>query len=192
MRSKNFSWRYSLAATVLLLSPFDLLASLGMDMYLPAVPFMPNALGTTASTIQLTLTTYLVMIGAGQLLFGPLSDRLGRRPVLLGEVASPTLWRQWTIALTSSAEVFLGLRILQACGASACLVSTFATVRDIYAGREESNVIYGILGSMLAMVPAVGPLLRSARRHVAWVAGYLCVSRFGHDRCICSSVAILA
>ncbi|WP_440247459.1 MFS transporter, partial [Escherichia coli] len=61
--------------------------------------------------------------------------------------------------LTSSAEVFLGLRILQACGASACLVSTFATVRDIYAGREESNVIYGILGSMLAMVPAVGPLL---------------------------------
>ncbi|EDX0179406.1 MFS transporter, partial [Salmonella enterica] len=84
MSSKNFSWRYSLAATVLLLSPFDLLASLGMDMYLPAVPFMPNALGTTASTIQLTLTTYLVMIGAGQLLFGPLSDRLGRRPVLLG------------------------------------------------------------------------------------------------------------
>ena len=67
-----------------MLSPFDLLASLGMDMYLPAVPFMPNALGTTASTIQLTLTTYLVMIGAGQLLFGPLSDRLGRRPVLLG------------------------------------------------------------------------------------------------------------
>ena len=91
---KNFSWRYSLAATVLLLSPFDLLASLGMDMYLPAVPFMPNALGTTASTIQLTLTTYLVMIGAGQLLFGPLSDRLGRRP-FYWEVASPTLWRQW-------------------------------------------------------------------------------------------------
>ncbi len=158
MRSKNFSWRYSLAATVLLLSPFDLLASLGMDMYLPAVPFMPNALGTTASTIQLTLTTYLVMIGAGQLLFGPLSDRLGRRPVLLGGGLAYVV-ASMGLALTSSAEVFLGLRILQACGASACLVSTFATVRDIYAGREESNVIYGILGSMLAMVPAVGPLL---------------------------------
>ncbi|HAJ4137357.1 TPA: CmlA/FloR family chloramphenicol efflux MFS transporter, partial [Escherichia coli] len=158
MSSKNFSWRYSLAATVLLLSPFDLLASLGMDMYLPAVPFMPNALGTTVSTIQLTLTTYLVMIGAGQLLFGPLSDRLGRRPVLLGGGLAYVV-ASMGLALTSSAEVFLGLRILQACGASACLVSTFATVRDIYAGREESNVIYGILGSMLAMVPAVGPLL---------------------------------
>ena len=104
MRSKNFSWRYSLAATVLLLSPFDLLASLGMDMYLPAVPFMPNALGTTASTIQLTLTTYLVMIGAGQLLFGPLSDRLGRRPVLLGGGLAYVV-ASMGLALTSSAEV---------------------------------------------------------------------------------------
>lgn len=51
------------------------------------------------------------------------------------------------------------LRIIQAAGASACLVATFATVRDIYAGRNESNVIYGLLGSMLAFVPAVGPLL---------------------------------
>lgn len=104
---KNFSWRYSLAATVLLLSPFDLLASLGMDMYLPAVPFMPNALGTTASTIQLTLTTYLVMIGAGQLLFGPLSDRLGRRP-FYWEVASPTLWRQWASLLRHRLKSFWG------------------------------------------------------------------------------------
>ncbi|PHP59350.1 chloramphenicol efflux MFS transporter, partial [Salmonella enterica subsp. enterica serovar Typhimurium] len=98
------------------------------------------------------------MIGAGQLLFGPLSDRLGRRPVLLGGGLAYVV-ASMGLALTLSAEVFLGLRILQACGASACLVSTFATVRDIYAGREESNVIYGILGSMLAMVPAVGPLL---------------------------------
>ncbi len=84
MRSKDFSWRYSLPATLLLLSPFDLLASLGMDMYLPVVPFMADALGSGAGTIQLTLTAYLVLLGAGQLLFGPLSDRLGRRPVLLG------------------------------------------------------------------------------------------------------------
>ncbi|HAS0763709.1 chloramphenicol efflux MFS transporter CmlB [Pseudomonas aeruginosa] len=158
MRSKNCNWRYSLAVTVLLLSPFDLLASLGMDMYLPAVPFMPHALGTTAGTIQLTLTTYLVMIGAGQLLFGPLSDRLGRRPVLLAGGAAYVA-ASIGLVVTSSAGVFLGFRILQACGASACLVATFATVRDIYAGRKESNVIYGLLGSMLAMVPAIGPLL---------------------------------
>ncbi len=73
---------------------FDLLASARHgQLYLPAVPFMPNALGTTASTIQLTLTTYQCMIGAGQLLFGPLSDRLGAP--FCKEVASRrTLWRQ--------------------------------------------------------------------------------------------------
>lgn len=158
MRSKNDVWRYSLAATVLLLSPFDLLASLGMDMYLPVVPLMPDVLGTTPEAIQFTLTLYLVVIGAGQLLFGPLSDRLGRRPVLLaGGIVY--LVASMGLAVATSVELFLGLRIFQACGASACLVATFATVRDIYAGRDESNVIYGVLGSMLAMVPAAGPLL---------------------------------
>ena len=158
MRSKDFSWRYSLPATLLLLSPFDLLASLGMDMYLPVVPFMADALGSGAGTIQLTLTAYLVLLGAGQLLFGPLSDRLGRRPVLLGGGIA-YIAASFGLTVVSSPELFLSFRVLQACGASACLVSTFATVRDIYSGREESNVIYGLLGSMLAMVPAIGPLL---------------------------------
>lgn len=181
MRSKDFSWRYSLPATLLLLSPFDLLASLGMDMYLPVIPFMADALGAGAGTIQLSLTAYLVLLGAGQLLFGPLSDRLGRRPVLLGGgiayiVASIGL------ALASSPEIFLGFRVLQACGASACLVATFATVRDIYAGREESNVIYGLLGSMLAMVPAIGPLLGTLiDAWLGWRAifGLLGIAMFG-------------
>ncbi|RRS11217.1 CmlA/FloR family chloramphenicol efflux MFS transporter, partial [Escherichia coli] len=56
MSSKNFSWRYSLAATVLLLSPFDLLASLGMDMDFPPPPVPPQEIPPKESTIQLTLT----------------------------------------------------------------------------------------------------------------------------------------
>ncbi|PHM28751.1 chloramphenicol resistance protein [Xenorhabdus budapestensis] len=157
MHSKNFLWQYSFTTTVLLLSPFSLLPSLAMDMYLPVMPIITDALGAGAGTIQLTLTIYMVMLGIGQLLFGPLSDRFGRRPVLLSGGIGFTV-ASLGLAITSSSEIFLGLRIIQACGASACLVAMFATVRDIYSGRKEINVIYGILGSMLAMVPAIAPL----------------------------------
>lgn len=127
-------------------------------MYLPVVPYMPDAIGTTPEVIQLTLSIYLVMIGAGQLLFGPLSDRFGRRPILLWG-SFVYLLASFGLAVSSSINLFLVCRFAHACGASACLVAMFATVRDIYASREESHVIYGILGSMLAIVPAVGPII---------------------------------
>ena len=154
MRSKDLTWRYSLAVPLLLLSPFDLIASLGMDMYLPVIPSMAQALNASASTIQLTLTVYLVVLGAGQLIVGPLSDHFGRRPVLL--LGGMTyLLASVGLALASSPAAFLALRTFQAAGASACLVAVFATVRDVYAKRPEGSVIYGLLGSMLAMVPAL-------------------------------------
>ncbi len=157
-------WPYSLAATLLLLSPFDLIASLGMDVYLPVVPLMPAALAATPALVQLTLSLYLLLLGCGQLLFGPLSDRIGRRPVLLGGTLLFTL-ASAGLALTASAGLFLALRLAQAAGAAAMLVATFATVRDVYATRREGAVIYSLLGSMLAFVPAFGPLLGAGVDH---------------------------
>jgi DHA1 family florfenicol/chloramphenicol resistance protein-like MFS transporter len=150
------TWTHSLQVSLLILAPFDLLASLGMDIYLPVVPRMPDALHTTPATIQLTLSVYMLVLGCGQLAFGPLSDWIGRRPVLLGgallfDIASAAL------AVTGSGPVFVTLRVAQAAGAAATLVATFATVRDVFAGRPESVLIYSVLGSMLGFVPALGP-----------------------------------
>ncbi len=82
MTTTRPAWAYTLAA-LLLMAPFDILASLAMDIYLPVVPAMPGILNTTPAMIQLTLSLYMVMLGVGQVIFGPLSDRIGRRPILL-------------------------------------------------------------------------------------------------------------
>lgn len=167
MSVKNPVWAHGLPAALLLMAPFDLLASLAMDIYLPVVPAMPERLGTSPTLIQLTLSLYMILLGAGQIVFGPLSDRIGRRPVLLGG-AVLFATTSFVLAAADSGPVFLLLRIAQAAGAAAALVATFATVRDVYAERPEGAVIYSLFGSMLAFVPALGP-----------VAGALIAGQFG-------------
>lgn len=167
MSEKNPVWAHGLPAALLLMAPFDLLASLAMDIYLPVVPAMPDRLDTSPSLIQLTLSLYMILLGAGQIVFGPLSDRIGRRPVLLGGAVLFAA-ASFALAAADSGPVFLLLRIAQAAGAAATLVATFATVRDVYAERPEGALIYSLFGSMLAFVPALGP-----------VAGALIAGHFG-------------
>lgn len=155
--NKTGLWTYSLPFALLLLAPFNLLASLGMDIYLPAVPAMPRILGTTPAVVQLTLTLYMIMLGVGQILFGPLSDRIGRRPVLIGG-ALCFAFASLALAATTSPALFVALRLVQATGAAAMLVALFATVRDVYADRPENVTIYSLMNAMLAFVPALGPV----------------------------------
>jgi MFS transporter, DHA1 family, chloramphenicol/florfenicol resistance protein len=167
MSPKPPVWAYSLPTALLLMAPFDILASLAMDIYLPVVPAMPGILGASPATVQLTLSLYMLMLGLGQIIFGPISDRIGRRPVLVGG-AILFAAASFGLAASSTAIPFVTLRFLQAVGASAVLVATFATVRDVYADCPESAFIYSLFSSMLAFVPALGP-----------IAGAMLAERFG-------------
>lgn len=158
MTTRNLkAWTYGPPAALMLLAPFNILASLGMDIYLPVVPAMPAIFGTTPDLIQLTLTVYMIMLGVGQVFFGPISDRIGRRPVLIGG-ALIFAAASFLLAATTSASFFVALRILQAIGASATLVAIFATIRDVYADRPESTSVYSWMNALLALVPALGPI----------------------------------
>lgn len=179
MSSSRSSWAFTLPAALLLMAPFDILASLGMDIYLPVVPAMPALLGTTPAVIQLTLSLYMLLLGTGQLIFGPLSDRIGRRPVLLTG-ATLFVLASTAAALSSSAWAFVGFRVLQALGASATLVALFATVRDVYADRPEGVVIYSLFSSILAFVPALGPIAGALiARAGGWQAIFLSLAGIG-------------
>jgi DHA1 family florfenicol/chloramphenicol resistance protein-like MFS transporter len=108
-------WAYSLPTALLLMAPFDILASLAMDIYLPIVPAMPGILDTSPAIVQLTLSLYMVMLGLGQIVFGPLSDRIGRRPVLIsGAILFAAA--SFCLAASSTAVPFVVLRFLQAVG----------------------------------------------------------------------------
>ncbi|MBO1908657.1 CmlA/FloR family chloramphenicol efflux MFS transporter [Microvirga sp. 3-52] len=179
MSPKPPVWAYSLPTALLLMAPFDILASLAMDIYLPIVPAMPGILGTSPAIVQLTLSLYMVMLGLGQIIFGPISDRIGRRPVLIGG-AILFAAASFCLAASSTTVSFVVLRFLQAVGASAAMVATFATVRDVYADRPESVVIYSLFSSMLAFVPALGP-----------IAGALLADTFGW-RSIFVTLGVLA
>ncbi|CAN7149512.1 CmlA/FloR family chloramphenicol efflux MFS transporter [Phenylobacterium sp. LjRoot164] len=171
--SKARPWDYSLPAALMLLAPFDVLASLAMDIYLPVVPDMPGQLSTTPAVVQLTLSLYMAVLGLGQVAFGPLSDRLGRRPVLLGG-AGLFVGASLGLALADAGPAFVAWRVLQAAGASAALVATFATVRDVYAERPEAASIYGLLGAILSFVPALGPIAGALIAHgFGWRAIFL-------------------
>ena len=125
-------------ALTLLLSLLTALGPLSMDMYLPSLPDIGRTLNAPTLQVQLTISSYLFGFAVGQIFYGPVSDRFGRRPILL---AALVLYALATIgcALAQSIGALIGLRFLQAVGGAGAIVLARAVVRDIYSGTRAGN-----------------------------------------------------
>ncbi|MDN3544608.1 MAG: multidrug effflux MFS transporter [Roseateles asaccharophilus] len=153
--------RPSLGWQVLALALLLGLQPIGTDLYLPALPALRAELGAAMSATQLTLSGLILAFGLGQLLMGPLSDRLGRRPVLLGGL---TLYAMAGAggALAADIELLVLCRVMQGLGLAAAVVGARAMLRDWFAPQEGARVMARALGGLglLAMLsPPLGGLL---------------------------------
>ncbi|WP_149539940.1 multidrug effflux MFS transporter [Siccirubricoccus phaeus] len=130
-----------------------------MQILVPTMPALAVALGTSYGTVQFVLTGYLLGMGLGQMIYGPLSDRYGRKPLLLGGLG---LFLLGTVlaAAAPSAPLLIAARVLQAVGGCAGMVLGRAMVRDAYP-REEAASVIGVVSSAMAVAPMISPLLGS-------------------------------
>ncbi len=157
-------------------------APLSIDMYLPAFPAMAVEFGTTASAIQLTLTTFLIGLALGQLAIGPLSDRFGRRPLMLAGTAVCIL-ASAACALAPNIELLTVFRFLQGFSGAAGVVLSRAVVADRARGAAAARV-FSLMMIINGAAPVIAPLIGGSLigvigwRGVFWILTGLAVAMF--------------
>lgn len=144
-------------AMTLVLALFTAVGPLATDMYLPALPAIARDLGAGVAQTQFTLSVFLIGFAAGQFIYGPVSDRIGRKPVLLAGLGLFVV-ASLACTLATNIEALIAARFGQALGGAGPIVLGRAMVRDLYegarAGRELSR-----MGSIMGLVPAVAPVV---------------------------------
>ncbi len=144
-------------ALTALLAALTAVGPLSTDMYLPSLPEIARLLGATAAETQLTISAFLVGFAIGQLVYGPLSDRHGRKPVLLGAMA---LYVVASIACASatSIEMLIAARAVQAFAGCGGIVLGRAVVRDLYSGARAGREL-SLIASVMALAPVFAPVV---------------------------------
>jgi len=173
-------------ALTALLALLTAVGPMSVDLYLPSLPELGRVFGASVPQVQLTLSGYLLCFAIGQIVFGPISDHVGRKPVLL---AALSLYVAVCLGcvFASSIEMLIALRCLQALGVAGAPVLARAIVRDLYqgvrAGRELAR-----MGSITALAPVVAPSLGGILQSTfGWRASFLGMAALG----LCAIVLVV-
>ncbi|MBP6120965.1 MULTISPECIES: multidrug effflux MFS transporter [Providencia] len=142
---------------LILLLLLVLLGPLGIDLYLPTIPAIAKDLDSSESVIQSTIALFILVLGLGQLISGPLVDRYGRKPIAIAGIILYIMGSVVAIFATTS-SVFIASRLLQGIAVCCTSVVAFSSVRDRMNGTEAARA-FGFLNGTLNIVPALAPLL---------------------------------
>jgi MFS transporter, DHA1 family, multidrug resistance protein len=144
-------------ALTALLAALTAIGPLSTDMYLPSLPDIACQLGATTAQVQLTISAYLIGFAVGQIFYGPVSDRHGRKPILLAALALYCV-ASLICALSTSIDMLIAARFAQALGGSGGIVLARAIVRDLHSGARAGREL-SLIGSVMALAPVLAPLV---------------------------------
>ncbi|HFC04556.1 MAG TPA: Bcr/CflA family efflux MFS transporter [Rhizobiales bacterium] len=151
---------------------------LALNIFMPSIPGLVTDLSTTSGMAQLTLTLYLAGTAVSQLIYGPLSDRFGRRPVLLAGILV-FIMASILCAYSTSIEMLIAARLIQSFGGAAGMVLTRAIIRDMHDEKSGASVL-GYVTMAWATAPMVAPALGGYLDQVAgWRASFWALTIFG-------------
>ena len=149
----------------LLVAANTALAPFAIDAYLPAMGVLAESIGASIHHTELSISMFLFGFALGQLCFGPLSDRMGRKPVLLSGLVVFIL-ASLMITTADSLASLLAWRFVQALGGGACVVNSAAIVRDCFSGREAARVM-STMAMIMMLAPLVAPAVGSLLLYIA-------------------------
>ena len=152
---------------LLLLALLSAFTPLSIDMYLPALPVIATELRGTAGDIQLTLSAFMIAFGAGQIFYGPMGDRFGRRPVILGGLAVYIV-ASVGCAFAAVAGHLVTLRVLQGLAACGGVVLARTMVRDL-AEKDQAARAMSLMHACSSIAPMLAPLIGG---QVLWFIGW--------------------
>ncbi|MEN9888736.1 MAG: Bicyclomycin resistance protein [Pseudomonadota bacterium] len=163
---------------VLLLALLLGLQAVTTDLYLPALPAIRDSLAASMGQIQLTLTALLLAFGLSQLVWGPLSDRFGRRPILLVGMSAYVLASIGCV-LAPSVEALIATRAVQGAAMGAAVMAARAIVRDLFQPHEGAQVMSQALSGLGVIACASAPVGGLLSDWLGWRMALLSVTLFG-------------
>lgn len=166
------------AAFTVFLGALTAVGPLSTDMYLPSLPAIAETFGATTGATQLTLSVHLIGFAGSQLFYGPLSDRYGRRSVLIGGFLLYIVGCFISLYVTSI-EQLIAARFVQAIGGGASVVLARAVVRDLYEGADAGEML-ARMAAIMGLVPALAPMLGGVVQDIhGWKANFVAMGAFG-------------
>ena len=163
---------------ILILGSLTAFGPLSMDMYLPGLPAVTEELKATASLGQLSITTCLLGLAAGQLVFGPLSDLQGRRKPLIITLILYTI-TSLLCGLSTNIWVYVILRFFQGFTGAAGIVIARASARDLYSGKDLTQFV-ALLAIVMGAAPILAPIFGGViLKWMSWQAVFYILSSFG-------------